>query len=156
MPVKSYGSAPDLFPAERPAAVFYLIGDKRPHAVFYNGPDWGRWPSIQESIATQIGCDPKDVSIREASWGDDGYAELVVAVGEIAGSFDLPLSKKAVAAIRRSLARSAPNLAVTKKPRTKKPKPRVPGQGELLLPISGSKPDAGKVISIHPRARKAG
>jgi hypothetical protein len=155
MSVKPCSSAPDLFPADRPTAVYYLIGDKRPHAVFYNGPEWGRWPSIQESVAAQIGCDPKDVAIQEASWGDDGYAELVVAAGEIAGSFDLPLSKKAVAAIRRSLAGAAPDLAATKK-RTKKAKPRVPGQGELLLPISGSKEGSGKVASINPPARKAG
>jgi hypothetical protein len=155
MSVKSYSSAPDLFPADRPVAVYYLIGDKRPHAVFYKGPEWGRWPSIQESVAAQIGCDPQEVAIQEASWGDDGYAELVIAAGEIAGSFDLPLSKKAVAAIRRSLAGVATNLVTTKK-RTKKAKPRVSGQGELLLPIAGSKEGSGKVVSMNPPARKVG
>jgi hypothetical protein len=156
MSAKSYGSAPDLFPAERPAAVYYLIGDKRPHPVFYTGPDWGRWPAIQESLASQIGCDPQDVSVEEASWGDSGYAELVVAAGQIAGSLDLPLSKKAIAAIRRTLAGAAPEFAAAKKPRTKRSKPLVPGQRELLLPISGSKEDSGKALSVNPSQRKAG
>jgi hypothetical protein len=153
MSAKSYGSAADLFPAERPTAVYYLIGDKRPHPVFYQGPEWGRWASIQESVASQIGCDPENVAVEEASWGDKGYAELIVAAGEIAGSFDLPLSKKTIAAIRRSLAGS---LAPMQKPRAKKPKPRVPGQRELLLPIAGSKDAAGKAASIKTAARKAG
>jgi hypothetical protein len=152
MSVKSYGSAPDLFPQERPAAIYYLIGDKRPHPVFYTGPEWGRWPAIQESLASQIGCEPKDVSVTEVSWGDRGYAELVLASGEIAGSFDLPLSKRAVAAIRRSLTGST----AAKKSGTKRPKPRVPGQRELLLPISGSKESSEKIIATNPPKRKAG
>jgi len=154
------GGMDDLFARPKPAAVFYRVAENEPHRIIYGGPEWGRWSAIQEQVAGQIGCDPEQVAVKEAYWGDDGYAELVMCADEIVGTFDRPISKKDLTAIRATFAsRPAPPRAPKakiKKAGAKRPKPRVPGQRELLLPISGGREDAAQSAPANEIKRKAG
>ncbi len=132
------GAQADLFDQRKPAAVFYRVGDRNPHRIFHEGYA-ERWPAVQESIAALVGCAPGDVVLKETFWGEDNSAELAMVGDEIVGSFNHPLSKRAVAAIRRALA-GKPRMM--KRAGAKALKPRRTEQREMLLPIPGKKAEA--------------
>ena len=153
------GPAADLFSSATPGVDFYFVADPKPHRLFHDEDYLDRWTPIQISLADLLNCEIEQVAIREAFWGKDNYAEVVTMDGQIVGSFYRPVSKAVAVGIGRRLL-DGEVKAKTKRPR--KPKPRIDGQREMLLPIAGNKPaaDGAKVADPEKKPtsarRKAG
>jgi hypothetical protein len=88
-------SVAEVLPAPRKAsAYFYFINDATPVPINFHGDFDGRWQAITREVADQLGCDAEDLSVTDAYWGDDGYAELIVVKGRVVGSIDSPVSSE--------------------------------------------------------------